>query len=223
MKNESFNKRRQISKIINNNLLKDLNLNNKAFLNNFILNINDESISNELSSRPSSSIKSLSNSTSPFINKFKLKSHISSNKKDIKEELNKRRDNFGNEIKKGGKHKIAFADEVKILNSFIQFEENKKEKIDFNSKSIFGRSFDIIRSKRRSKTLEYNSSSGRKYIYNIFKNNIYRKKNLEKPIVDIIEIKSIKKETKFNTYFVKNRNNIGEEQDVCCSCYCSIF
>jgi hypothetical protein len=140
---------------------------------------------------------------------------------------NVRIDNYGKEIKKGGKHKIAFADDVKIMQSLMGISP-LEEKLGKNqnlspSKSERERSNPIIEKIRRSNTMKNNRESIIKNIYNMMiKQNLVKKKT-GMPLVSVINIESQKKETKLNTYLVKNNNKIAEDEQVCCSCYCSIF
>ena len=137
-----------------------------------------------------------------------------------------RRDNFGNEIKKGGKHKISFADEIKIIETLIDDKNNNKKvsknnkyKKHFSSKCLDLDNLSVSGIQRKAITPKKDKDLLKKCIYNIYKNN---NKIIEDFLVNVIKIESIKKETKLNTYSIKNRI-IPEEEQVCCSCYCSIW
>ena len=136
-----------------------------------------------------------------------------------------RRDNFGNEIKKGGKHKISFADEIKVAETLMENKNNKKMsknnkyKKHYSSKCLEGENLSISGFQRRAITPKNSRALLKKCICNIYKNN---KKIIEDFLVNVIKIESTKKETKLNTYSIKNRI-IPEEEQVCCSCYCSIW
>ena len=41
--------------------------------------------------------------------------------------------------------------------------------------------------------------------------------------IHVINVENLKKETKLNTYSIKNRRALAEEENVSCSCYCSIW
>ena len=59
-----------------------------------------------------------------------------------------------------------------------------------------------------------------KNVYNISK---IKTKKFKKFNVEVINIENMKKETKLNTFAVKNRMAAAEEENVSCSCYCSIW
>ena len=80
-----------------------------------------------------------------------------------------------------------------------------------------------MRTRKRAYTLDISRASMMKNILNIKKNNTNKKRELEGPLVDVINVECIKKETKLNTYIVKKTINEEQEQDTCCTCYCSIF
>ena len=148
------------------------------------------------------------------------------------EETKKRTDNFGREIKKGGKHKIAFADDLDIIKSLIpEKPENNSKHISRKSMRIKNNtplknlriSFTSIKKAKRSNSLNNDRSSIKKIIYNISKKKTKSQKKFKNSIVDIINVENLKEETKLNTYSIKNRVANGEEENVCCSCYCSIW
>ena len=61
-----------------------------------------------------------------------------------------------------------------------------------------------------------------KNIYNILKTKTKSKKKFKESFIHFIDVENLKGETKLNTYSIKNRI-IPEEEQVCCSCYCSIW
>lgn len=141
-----------------------------------------------------------------------------------------RTDNFGHEIKKGGKHKIAFFDDLRIVNSLKPIDnspndsnkkvKNKRFSLNKNRKNILL----SIRTKKRSNTLVCDRSSMMKNVYNMSKIKTKSTKKFKKFFVDIINVENLKKETKMNTFSVKNRKlPLAEEENVSCSCYCSIW
>lgn len=141
------------------------------------------------------------------------------------EEVKQRKDNFGREIKKGGKHKIAFADDLNIIKSLIP--ENKGKVISRQSMRLknntplknLQNSFSRIKAIRRTNSLNNNRTSMMKNIYNMSKKKT--KKFLGS--LHIINVESLKEETKLNTYSIKNRISNSEEDNVSCSCYCLIW
>ena len=148
------------------------------------------------------------------------------------EETKKRTDNFGREIKKGGKHKIAFADDLDIIKSLLpEKPENNSKHISRKSMRIKNHtplknlriSFTSIKKEKRSNSLNNDRSSIKKIIYNISKKKTKSQKKFKNSIVDIINVENLKEETKLNTYSIKNRVANVEEENVCCSCYCSIW
>ena len=62
-----------------------------------------------------------------------------------------------------------------------------------------------------------------KNIYNISKKKTKSERKLKDSIVHIIEVENLKSENKLNTFSIKNRTNLAEEENVSCSCYCSIW
>ena len=160
------------------------------------------------------------------------------NNGDIKKNLNNifmedskiRKDYFGREIKKGGKHKIAFADDLDLINALIPENNNNFKIISRKSLRIRDNSPLKLRSSlinaktiRRSNTLKNDRSSIKKIIYNISKGKTKSKKKFKDSIVNIINVENLKEETKLNTFSLKNRIAKAEEENVSCSCYCIIW
>jgi len=138
-------------------------------------------------------------------------------------------DNFGREIKKGGKHKIVFADELHLV-KILEEGKNKKDKKEANNKRR--NSFPKIKDKKKYKDEKYKNIKRcnsfdicKRYLINHNIDNFgYNKKKPEKfNNLDIIDFESTKKENKLNTYFIKKNIIVPDEDNVCCSCYCSIF
>ena len=123
MENELYEERRQLSKIVNNKLLEKLSLKKKVLFQE--LNSNDLINFNGSINGTASSVKSTSSSSFRFFNKLPIISQKYTLKNNLKEEPTSRRDNFGNEIKKGGKQKIAFADELNIIQTLGQTDKKK--------------------------------------------------------------------------------------------------
>ena len=140
-----------------------------------------------------------------------------------------RKDNFGQEIKKGGKHKICFADELGIIKSFIPDDKNLTEQITKSKKikkySPKNRSkycLPKIRDIKRSNSFKKGRNCMMKNLCNIIKIKTNSNRKFIKGNAHIINIENLKEETKLNTFFIKNRA-LAEEENVSCSCYCSIF
>ena len=145
------------------------------------------------------------------------------------EEPKKRVDNFGNEIKKGGKHKIAFADDLDIIKSLTPENErlSKRRKTmkiqkNFPPKKLNSPLADSKQIKR-SKSFIIDRASIKKNLYNISKFNSKSKKKFNENLVQIIDVENLKKENKLNTFSFKKRKELAEEENVSCSCYCSIW
>jgi len=144
---------------------------------------------------------------------------------------NIRKDIFGKEIKKGGKHKVTFADDLEIIKSLLPeskkvFEHKSSIKIDEiraqkkSSSKNLKLSLPEINTIKRSNSFNKGKISMMKNVYNISKK---KTKKFKKFNVDVINIENMKKETKLNTFSVKNRMAAAEEENVSCSCYCSIW
>ena len=227
MENDIYNEGNTINKIIKdkqNNLLPKLILKKELILKKIDYeNLKDNTFGNQSTARSNLPKSLLQNSeiknqlvrktTMPFSEENSFRSFT-------------RRDNFGNEIKKGGKHKISFADEIKVAETLMgnknnnkKMSKNNKYKKHYSSKCLEGENLSISGFQRRAITPKNSRALLKKCICNIYKNN---KKIIEDFLVNVIKIESTKKETKLNTYSIKNRN-IPEEEQVCCSCYCSIW
>lgn len=145
------------------------------------------------------------------------------------EETKKRKDNFGREIKKGGKHKIAFADDLVLIKSFTpennrenifrKYMRNKNYSSEKNLKKIFLNEKVI----KRSNSFSNDRNKMMKNLYNISKVKTKSKKKFNESFVHIIKVEKFKEENKLNTFSFKNRNSMAEEENVSCSCYCSIW
>ena len=227
MENDLLIQRRQLSETINNKSKEKLNLKQNFILKKFPnLNINEITSSNESTYRTSLSHKN-SSLIFKFLNKHELKTQKDQIHLLTDNRQNARRDNFGNEIKKGGKQKIAFADDIKIVQSLMKNDtinsSKNGRKGKCSSQSFEEEELPKIRTIGRSRTFKSTHSSMMKNIYNLTKNNKKDKNILEEHLVDVIKVECTKNENKLNTYSIKERINNEEEQEVCCSCYCSIF
>ena len=122
MINDIYNENKEVRKITNVNkiiLINNIKLTKKLLLKNFSNENNEMPNSKESTSRTIIS-------NYEFMNKCKIKSEkklnipfseVNSSKSSI------RKDNFGNEIKKGGKQKIAFADIKKLKKKTILIQK----------------------------------------------------------------------------------------------------
>ena len=227
MENDLLIQRRQLSETINNKSKEKLNLKQNFILKKFPnLNINEITSSNDSTSRTLLSLKN-SSLIFKFLNKHELKTQKDQIHLLTDNRQNARRDNFGNEIKKGGKQKIAFADDIKIVQSLMKNDtinsSKNGRKGKCSSQSFEEEELPKIGTIGRSLTFKSTHSSMMKNIYNLTKNNKKDKNILEEHLVDVIKVECTKNENKLNTYSIKERINNEEEQEVCCSCYCSIF
>jgi len=221
MNDDIYNERRECRKI-ENIILKKKSLWKESQL----LHIKAVSDHYELesTSRSISSQKEKFASISKMIKGLNIKLKKGNTKPCSEEEVNKikvRKDNFGNEIKKGGKQKIIFKDNLEILDSLKEIDSIKKIK-NLDSKSFDEYSFPKLKSKSRSSTPKISRAIMMKNIYNIFSVKNYKIKN-GNPLVNIIDVECIKEETKYNTYTIKNHIINAEEEQVCCSFYCNIY
>ena len=143
-----------------------------------------------------------------------------------------RKDNFGRKIKKGGKQKIVFADELDFVKPMKL--DGKKINEEKNDKKYKRRITNIESKEEKNKKKEKNElfkKFKRSNSFDISTKNCYGINNFyffkRKPSkfnnLDIIDIESTKKENKLNTYFFRKNLALGDEDNVSCSCYCNIF
>jgi len=234
MQNDIYNERKQISLIKAKNV-EPLQFTNNLLLNDYsglkkIQNINE--FDNLTVSTHKNSADSYNLNTekelplSARINTLNLQKDLS----DIYfEGQKKRKDYFGREIKKGGKHKIVFADDLDIIKSLeLKIKsENNCQKINKLRRSLSTKNNDFslpsIITTKRSNSPNNNRLYLMKNIYNISKIKTKSRKKFKKSIVEVIKIENLKKQTKLNTFSMKNRIALPEEENVSCSCYCSIW
>ena len=176
-----------------------------------------------------------SNTTTNLSSRNESKNRINIEK--IYEKKKTRFDNFGQEIKKGGKHKIVFADELHKVKT-IDFDKNIIKKGNVNNKNNKRRnSFPKckVEKKEKKEKIERCGIIKRNNSFDICKrylkyhlkefciSSISNKKPDKFINLDIIDFESTKKENKLNTYFFRKNIVVPDEDNVCCSCYCSIF
>ena len=237
MENDLYKERKNIE-ILSKNLLSkgvpDKEIYKEYLDLNIKQNLNDNSDCRTVSTHKNStdSLGSLKSKLEKEI-PLSVRSNVFGTKQELNniflEETKRRTDNFGHQIKKGGKHKIAFADDLDIIKSLMpEKQENNIKHASRKSLRIknntplknLRNSFISIKNKKRSNSLKNDKSSIKRIIYNISKR---KTKKFKDSIVDIINVENLKKETKLNTYSIKNRVANAEEENVYCSCYCSIY
>ena len=202
------------------------NISNKE---NIILNRNtkNKDILSDIESTGNNSDK-LENRTINFtesnnhLKRVENKRYLDDDNKDKKsnENSNARKDIYGEEIKKGGKHKISFADNVQVLRARMKLEKesipdkNSLEVTNWNSDKKIRR----IRGLRRSLIGLKNAKLKSRF-------NIESPKKKVNNLVEVIEIPSYKQYNK-NEYLnfpedeIQNSTN---KETICCSSICFIF
>ena len=134
------------------------------------------------------------------------------------ENINVRKDIFGTEIKKGGKHKISFADNVQVLKARMKLEKennqenNNLEVTNWNSDKRIRR----VRGLRRSLLGLKNTKLKSKF-------NIESPKKKTNNLVEVIEIQSYKQYNKNEFLNVLDEEDNTKKETVCCSSICIIF
>ena len=234
MENDLYNENNQYEKLGN---IKEIP--KKFILNQYMIKIKEKkklddyeiaSVSTHKNSADSlNSVYTIPEKENPFSNCLKTQNVKIKLSNIYSEAQKKRRDNFGQEIKKGGKHKIAFVDDLDIINSITPVNVNKyfskkngKQIKNASSKNVNG-SLTVINEIKRSNSCKNDRSIMMKNIYNILKTKTKSKKKFKESFVQIIDVQNLKGETKLNTYSIKNRMVLAEEESVCCSCYCLIW
>ena len=178
------------------------------------------SSNNSTNSSPRNSIQNLSNLEKDFPAISRL-TFLGFNLSELKKK--KRVDNFGKEIKKGGKHKIAFADELPFIKKESIYNKRYDRKNSFCDKiNNNKKEYEIFENNKRSYSFEIDKKCVYKNINNIIINN-GKIKSKKFNNVHIIDFKSTKEENKLNTYLIKKNMQFVDTDKVSCSCYCSIF
>ena len=146
-------------------------------------------------------------------------------KTENQQNLNVRRDIFGSEIKKGGKHRISFADNAHILRSRNKlpnggtslFRNRHRKSLELGN---INRDNNIpeVRSIRRSIIDLKNDKFKRQYD---FENSDKKIKSL----VEVIEIQNYKEFNKITDDYIpeENENRKDIQETVCCSGICLIY
>ena len=209
----------------------DLAILREKFLGNICRRLSISS-NDSTCSTPRNKLNALYKSGKEFAALYRL-TYLDFTSLDLDETFEKKKiriDNFGQEIKKGGKHKIVFADELQKVKTLESIKyQNKKENIDNNKRSnSFPKCKGEIKAKNeKEKNIKRNNSFdiSKRYLVNHLNNIdlISNKKPNKFNNVDIIDFESTKKENKLNTYFFKKKIVVPDDDKACCSCYCSIF
>jgi hypothetical protein len=149
---------------------------------------------------------------------------LSALKTENKPNIKIRRDIFGNEIKKGGKQRISFADNVQILKSRKKFEDEGswlygnryKQYVDLSN--INNNKIPKIRGLKRSLIGLKNDKLKKRY-------DIGNSDKKILSLVEVIKIENYKELNKMSNFGIPKENeNIKETQDtVCCSGTCFIY
>lgn len=134
------------------------------------------------------------------------------NKNDICENNQIRRDIFGEEIKKGGKHRVSFADNAQILKSRMKFIQNRHS-VQFNDSPNNRK---VKKMGLRKSLIDLRNLKYQKYI-----GSENSSKKIAK-LVEIIDIQSYKSFNKINIEYPKE-NNFENQETVCCSSSCCIY
>ena len=142
----------------------------------------------------------------------------------VENSQNIRRDVYGKEIKKGGNHRITFADNVQMIKARMKLEEEVNlqkgqyinNESDFNSDNKIRR----VRSLKRS-------------LIDLKELKLQKKSNIENSdrkifnLVEVIEIQNYKELNKNEFLYpqdVKNEEeNIENQEPICCSGICCIY
>ena len=134
-----------------------------------------------------------------------------------------RKDVYGKEIKKGGNHRVTFADNVQMIKSRIKLEESNNNKNDNINDSIGENKIKRVRTLKKS-LLDLKNLK-----------NMQKKFDMERPekkkmkLVDVIEIENYKEYNK-NDYLYPQygvyddlENQIDNQEAICCTGICFIF
>ena len=151
---------------------------------------------------------------------------LSALKTENKPNIKIRRDIFGNEIKKGGKQRISFADNVHILMSRKKFEDEGgwlygnryRQYVDLSNINNNNNKIPKIRGLKRSLIGLKNDKLKKRY-------DIGNSDKKILSLVEVIKIENYKELNKMSNFGIPKENeNIKETQDtVCCSGTCFIY
>ena len=200
-------------------------------------NINDKEIISDIDSTRNISEKNISKNifskkdlkneddNNKYINVKISNNDLSTLKTENKPDINIRRDIFGNEIKKGGKQRISFADNVQILKSRKKFEDEGswlygnryKQYVDLSNINNNNK-IPKIRGLKRSLIGLKNDKLKKRY-------DIGNSDKKILSLVEVIKIENYKELNKMSNFDIPEENeNIKETQEtVCCSGTCFIY
>ena len=145
-------------------------------------------------------------------------------KTESKQNINVRKDIFGNEIKKGGNHKISFADNAHILRS--------RKKLPAGGTSLYRnrhrQSLELTNTNSDNKLQKVGSI--RRSLIGLKNEKFKRKYDIENSdkkaisLVEVIEIENYKEFNKIPDDYIpeENENNKDIQETVCCSGICLI-
>ena len=186
-------------------------------------NISEKNISKNISSKKD--LKNEDDNNKYIIVKDSI-NEISTLKTENKPNINIRRDIFGTEIKKGGKQRVSFADNVHILKSRKKFEDEGvwlygnryRQYVDLSNINNNNNKIPKIRGLKRSLIGLKNDKLKKRYDIG----------NQDKKILnldEVIKIENYKELNKMSNFGIPKENeNIKETQDtVCCSGTCFIY
>lgn len=136
--------------------------------------------------------------------------------------LHVRKDIFGVEIKKGGKQRVSFIDNVQLLKSRMKFEEE----INSHRKSVEINKYNSDNKIPKVKSLRRSIIDFKNQRYQLNNNNIESPKKRNFNLVEVIEVQNYKEYNKNEflsigeNYEIKESNN---QEIICCSGICIIF
>ena len=152
-----------------------------------------------------------------YINKEETNNNLNS------QNFHVRKDIYGTEIKKGGKQRISFADNVQLLRAKIKLDYNPE---DYNNDE---NSLKITKFNSEKRIKQINGL--KRSILQLRKFKDLKQTNKEAShikvtkLVEVIEIEKFKEENK-NEYINSSGNDEGDKIDketVCCSASCNLF
>ena len=132
------------------------------------------------------------------------------NKNENSQNIQVRRDIFGEEIKKGGKHRVSFADNAHTLKARMKIMGNRHS-VQLDSPDRKFKKMGLRRSIIGLRNLKYH-----KQFDSEDSDNKIRK------FVEVIEIQSYKSFNKIDTEYLKE-NIFGDKETLCCSNTCFIY
>ena len=162
--------------------------------------------------------------------KYQKEKELYTNNENINNNLNSqnihiRKDIYGTEIKKGGKQRISFADNVQLLKAKIKFDYDNQNNNN-NSNNEIDIKINKFHSDKRIRKINGLKQSilelkKLKDLKQIHKENSNIKKN---KLVEIIEIENFKEENKNPfSYPSGDGEYIIDKETICCSASCNVY